>query len=326
MGRRSEQRIAISLPVIVTGFDPRGSPFHVTVETHDISSTGACLKGLDHLAEPGKKIEIECREQRAWFRVQWVGNGTGPMAGKVGVRCLEPGKYIWGVQPKESEPDTYEPRAAAAAAQEPQLTGYGGGISGGWAGGERRQYSRRACRIDAQVAIAGDLVRLPAQVTDISLGGCYIEMLVPLPVNTVLDLTLNLGDSTLHATGNVRSSQTGFGMGVSFMGLKPDDFEKLRKFAPPAAGAPDSAFVPARLPPALQPPVNAMVAPASHSPVAPATSLNQASTAEVFEAIVQVLFRKGLVTQAELAEELGLLRAMKAQFPAPVTLRKNPRR
>lgn len=324
MGRRSEQRIAISFPVVVTGFDPRGSPFSVTVETHDISSMGACLKGLDHLAEPGKKIEIECRDQRAWFRVQWVGNGAGPMAGKVGVRCLEPGKYIWGVQPKESEPDTYEPRATAAG-QESQLTGYGGGVTGGWAGGERRQYSRRACRIDAQVAIAGDSVRLPAQITDISLGGCYIEMLAPLPVNTLLDLTLNPGDTTMHAMGKVRSSQTGFGMGISFTGLTPEDFEKLRRFAPPTAGVPDSAFVPARLPPTPQPLVNTMPT-ASRSPVAPTLSLNQGTTAEVFEAIVQVLFRKGLVTQAELSEELGLLKAMKAQFLVPVTLRKNPRR
>jgi hypothetical protein len=324
MGRRSEQRIAISIPVLVTGFDPRGSPFSVTVDTHDISSTGACIKGLDHLVQSGKKIEIECRDQRAWFRVQWVGNGAGQMAGKVGVRCLEPGKYIWGVQPKEPQPDTYEPRTASTASQESQA-GFGGGTAGGWAGGERRQYSRRACRIDALVAIVGSSVRLPAQITDISLGGCYIEMLAPLPVNTLLDLTLNPGDTTMHAMGKVRSSQTGFGMGISFTGLSPEDFEKLRRFAPPTAGVPDSAFVPARLPPAPQPPVNTMPT-NSHSPVAPTLSLNQGTTAEVFEAIVQVLFRKGLVTQAELSEELGLLKAMKTQFPVPVTVRKNPRR
>jgi PilZ domain len=325
MGRRSEQRIAISFPVLVTGFDPRGSPFSVTVDTQDISSTGACIKGLVHLVEPGKKIEIECRDQRAWFRVQWVGNGAGPMAGKVGVRCLEPGKYIWGVQPKASEPDTYEPRAASASSQESQHAGYGEGAAGGWTGGERRQYSRRACRIDAQVAIAGNSVRLPAQVTDISLGGCYIEMLAPLPVDTMLDLTLNPGDTTMHAKGKVRSSQTGFGMGISFTGLSPEDFEKLRKFVPPTAGVPDSALVPSRLPPTPQSVAN-VTPPVSRTPVAPAASLNQATTADVFEAIVQVLFRKGLVTQAELAEELGLLKAMKTQFPVPVTLRKNPRR
>lgn len=100
MGHRSEQRIVISFPVIVTGFDSRGSPFNVTAETLDISCTGACLKGLDHVAEAGKKIEIECQDQRAWFRVQWVAHNGSAKTGKVGVRCLEPGKYIWACSRK----------------------------------------------------------------------------------------------------------------------------------------------------------------------------------------------------------------------------------
>src|SRR5580704_7894912 len=48
MGRRSEQRIAISFPVIVTGFDSQGSPFTITAETQDISCTGACLRIEPH--------------------------------------------------------------------------------------------------------------------------------------------------------------------------------------------------------------------------------------------------------------------------------------
>jgi hypothetical protein len=37
MGRRNEQRIAISFPVVVHGFDLRGNPFTVNAETFDIS-------------------------------------------------------------------------------------------------------------------------------------------------------------------------------------------------------------------------------------------------------------------------------------------------
>lgn len=310
MGHRSEQRIVISFPVIVTGFDSRGSPFNVTAETLDISCTGACLKGLDHVAEAGKKIEIECQDQRAWFRVQWVAHNGSAKTGKVGVRCLEPGKYIWGVQPKEWEADTYEPRAPAPAAPPLQASGYAGGTSAGWTGGERRQFSRRACRIEAQVNIAGDSVQLPARVTDISLGGCYVEMLAPLPVDAMIELTLNPGDTTMHATGKVRSSQTGFGMGISFTGLNPEDFEKLRKFAPPAPGVPEAVTLPSTLPPASRSRGTASP-PYVHSQAGRAAPQYQAAIPEAFEAIIRILLRKGLVTQAELSEELDKLKAMK---------------
>lgn len=310
MGRRSEQRIAISFPVIVTGFDSRGSPFTITAETYDISSMGACLKGLNHIADAGKKIEIECQDQRAWFRVQWVGKAGTNREGQIGVRCLEPGKYIWGVQPKEWEPDTFDPSAPAPTPQESQTSGYAGGMSPKWTGGERRQFSRRVCRIEAQVAIVGDSVRLPARVTDISLGGCYVEMLAPLPVDTAIELMLNPGVTTMHATGKVRSSQTGFGMGVSFTGLSPEDFEKLRKFAPPAPGVPEAVTLPSSLPHAARSRGHAPP-PVSHSPHPPDHSLQQATTAEVFEAVVRILFRKGIISQAELAQELEHLKAMK---------------
>jgi|HubBroStandDraft_6_1064221.scaffolds.fasta_scaffold00938_10 hypothetical protein len=310
MGRRSEQRIAISFPVIVTGFDSQGSPFTITAETQDISCTGACLKGLSRIAEVGKKIEIECQDQRAWFRVQWVGSPGSGKAGKVGVRCLEPGKYIWGVQPKDWEPDNYEPRTQANADRAGPVSGYAGVASPEWTGDDRRKFGRRACRIEAQVTILGDSVRLPARITDISLGGCYVEMLAPLPLDTIIELTLNPGDTTIHTIGKVRSSQTGFGMGVSFTRLSPEDFEKLRKFAPPAPAIPETVEV------ASSPAIGARSRgnappPIPHSTALQGFSLEQATTAEVFGAVVRVLFRKGLVSQAELLEELEKLKPMK---------------
>ncbi len=105
MGRRSEQRIVISFPVVVRGTDSRGSPFVLTSQTHDVSCTGASLKGLQGLVEPGAKIEIESQNQKAWYRVQWASAENRTREWRIGVRCLEPGKYIWGVPPKEWEPD-----------------------------------------------------------------------------------------------------------------------------------------------------------------------------------------------------------------------------
>ena len=160
MGRRSEQRIAISFPVIVRGTDSRGTPFAVTTKTVDISFSGAALKGLNAIAEVGSRVEIECRDQKALYRVQRVSQGQTPGGGCVGLRCLEMGKYIWGVPPKEWEADTYDPAnpGKSAVGHHAPDSGSGYGTAASWKGQDGRQFARHACRIEAQVYLDSLLV------------------------------------------------------------------------------------------------------------------------------------------------------------------------
>jgi hypothetical protein len=313
MGRRSEQRIAISFPVIVRGTDSRGTPFAVTTKTVDISFSGAALKGLNAIAEVGSRVEIECRDQKALYRVQRVSQGQTPGGGCVGLRCLEMGKYIWGVPPKEWEADTYDPAnpGKSAVGHHAPDSGSGYGTAASWKGQDGRQFARHACRIEAQVYLDNDSTEIPGKITDISLGGCYLEMLSPLPVGTMIRIALNPGDAALNLAGKVRSSQTGFGMGVSFTGMGPDDFEKLRRFAPPTADAPAAAY--ASSPPSRPLAQRPVVLPVRDSkPHGSARSyasdddvpLDLTPTAEALEALVRLLLRKEIFTLGELAEEL----------------------
>ena len=304
MGRRSEQRIAISFPVIVRGVDVRGTRFQFITKTLDISFSGATLKGLADVVAPGSKIEIECRTEKASYRVVWVGQSGRPNADRIGVRCLEMGKYLWGVPPKEWEPDTYDPAhpmrplpvpdAPAPAYEGPQQT---------WAGKERRQFARHPCRLEAQVRVEGDEVEMTGKITDISLGGCYVEMLSPLPVGTVIKVALSPGEGTLKLSGKVCSSQTGFGMGVAFTGMGAEDFEKLRRLAPPAADGAPVAKAPASQPVPQRPAAPSRVNARSYASAGD-DSLDLAPTAEALEALVRLLIRKEVFTPGELAEEL----------------------
>jgi hypothetical protein len=332
MGRRSEQRIVIAFPVVVRGTDARGSLFVVTTETHDVSCTGASLRGLQGLA-PGAKIEIECQNQKAWYRVQWVSAANRLKEWRVGVRCLEPGKYIWGVAPKEWAPDTFEVGGAsqqvpatpgiptAAAIQEPQR--------------ERRRFTRHACRLEAQVTTEGayGAVVVNGKITDISLGGCYVEMLAPLPEETPVEVTFTVGQAPLHLAAKVCTAQHGFGMGLAFTGMSPDDFEALRQFAPPtkeprkrADAAPYSAPRAGAEPQVASPPrpPGSPVSSARESAPAaiPATRLDihhAPASAEVapvdlpepaiaIEALVRLLIRKKVISLAELLQELERLK------------------
>lgn len=311
MGRRSEQRIAISFPVIARGTDSRGSPFVVTTKTKDISFSGAALKGLNAIVEVGSKLEVECRDQKAMYRVQRLSQGENG-AGCVGLRCLEMGKYIWGVPPKEWEADTYDPAnpGKSAPSSNAPASGSSYATAASWKGADRRQFGRHACRIEAQIYLGNDSAEIRGTITDISLGGCYVEMLSPLPVGTMIRIALNPGDTPLSLTGKVRSSQSGFGMGVSFTGMGPEDFEKLRKFAPPTADAPATVIPPA--PPSRSVPQRPTPSVRESRPHVSAGSyasaddspLDLTPTAEALEALVRLLLRKEIFTPDELAEEL----------------------
>ncbi|MGC2331706.1 MAG: PilZ domain-containing protein [Candidatus Acidiferrales bacterium] len=308
MGRRGEPRIAVTFPVIVRGADSRGTPFVLTAETRDISCSGACLKGLSGIVVSGKKVEVEYGDQRAWFRVQWAGAAGSSKSGQAGLRCLEPGKYIWGIPPKEWQSDSFDPlRPETASSRPPPPTMSPSSGSGPWSGRERRQFVRHPCRMAAQIALQNGSLRMTATVTDISLGGCYVEMLSPLPVDMFVDISISPDDTTLQLSGRVRSSQVNFGMGVSFTGMRPQDFEVLRKLAPPTLSAPDPPKEIASPPPAPAPPTPAKEA---HSYAeADFDSVDLPTNPEALVAAVRVLIRKGVLTRAEVMEELEKLKA-----------------
>jgi hypothetical protein len=315
MGRRSEQRIAISFPVTVHGSDSRGNQFTVATETFDISLSGASVKGLNTITEPGAKLDIESGDQNAWYSVQWIGKSGTSKAGRIGVRCLEPGKYIWGVPAKGSEPDTYDPSKPEPVAKRAPAPGGAYAAPPSFGGDERRKFARHACRIETQVVTEDGSIGVPGTITDVSLGGCYVEMLSPLPVDSSIHLSLNPGTSTLHMSGKVRSSQMGLGMGVSFTGMGPEDFEKLWRFAPPTS---DPA-VTAKTPPTRPAPFR-QSAPLRESTTrlasrpygaAESESLDLSPTAEALDALVRLLLHKEIFTRGELAQELEKSKVVK---------------
>jgi hypothetical protein len=274
----------------------------LTAETRDISCSGACLKGLSGIVVSGKKVEVEYGDQKAWFRVQWAGAAGSSKAGQAGLRCLEPGKYIWGVPPKEWEADSFDPQRPETASRQPPPAMSSSSDSGPWNGRERRQFVRHACRMAAQIILQNGTLRMTATITDISLGGCYVEMLSPLPVDTFVDIAISPDDRTIQLSGRVRSSQTNFGMGVSFTGMRPQDFEILRKLAPPTAeNAEHQRTVP---PPSPQAPARA----ARASMAADFDSVDLPTTPEALAAAVRVLIRKGVLTRADVMEELEKLK------------------
>lgn len=312
MGQRTEQRVAVAFKVTVRGMDPNGHAFEKIAETHDISCSGACLNGLSNFVTVGSRIEIQYKEQMAWYRVQWVDTSSAG-SGRAGVRCLEPGNYIWGVPPKEWAADSYDPTHPTSPNSEPLEVAPAQAQQPTWYGGDRRQFPRKSCRIEAEVSMDNGSVRLPGTVTDISLGGCYLEMLAPLPIDTPVEILLKPEGATLEMSGKVRSSQTGLGMGIAFTGMRPEVFERLQKLAPaptnPIAARKVSEIKAAMQRDAAKPTVvHAPRMPTRPSAPRIVEPSDVPATPEAFQAVVRLLFRKGLLTREELMEELEKLR------------------
>lgn len=66
--------------------------------------------------------------------------------------------------------------------------------------------------------------------TDLSLGGCYIETESPFPERSVITLGLKAEDMEVHAEGLVRVMHPGFGMGIEFAARTTDERAQVARF------------------------------------------------------------------------------------------------
>jgi DNA-binding response OmpR family regulator len=60
------------------------------------------------------------------------------------------------------------------------------------------------------------------KLTDLSLGGCYVETDSPFPERALVDLCLKTNDLAVHTEGMVRVTHPGHGMGVEFPSRTPE--------------------------------------------------------------------------------------------------------
>ena len=68
------------------------------------------------------------------------------------------------------------------------------------------------------------------KLTDLSLGGCYIETESPFPQQTKIDLWLKAAETELHLPGTVRVMHPGHGMGVEFSVATAEGRDQVEAF------------------------------------------------------------------------------------------------
>lgn len=127
--------------------------------------------------------------------------------------------------------------------------------------------------------------RMSARTSDLSLQGCYLDMLNPFPVGATLRLRIHKGQQVFAAPVSVSSQFMGSGMGLVFQDITPEQrsllVSWLRESANPSELAPEA-------------------------PLGPQKTQQPAGTDHLLALqLIRTLLRKGLLSQAEVAELLG---------------------
>lgn len=223
MGKRRENRVSVSLPVRVAGLDQNGNVFSQTAQTIDVSRTGARLSGIRCLRGPGEMITIESGSRSARFRVVWIGIPGTSEDGHFGVKALQLEKRIFKIDPGELRADSYFPPTPYTP--EPSLTTPSIPKSKPWDQSESRVSPRIRCSGVGQITQPGVTYPIWAKVTDISLGGCYLELVFTMSPHSPVKLQLTIHDRTFTAAGTVATSHPGVGAGIKF--TRVDDASRI---------------------------------------------------------------------------------------------------
>jgi len=202
-----EQRKQVALTVRIFGTDANGHVFSDSVSTVNVSFEGAMLSGVHRLIEPGEMIGLTYGKNKARFRVRWVGQAGTPNQGRMGIQNVMPSSCIWDLP--------LEPRSAESAEKSNYAIA--------------RRHARLKCSNSVQLN-ANSQPPVWTRAGDLSEGGCFVEMMIPVKTGTRLKISLWLKDDKVVAEGIVVHGRPAYGVGIEFTEMSQRDKERLREF------------------------------------------------------------------------------------------------
>ena len=102
---------------------------------------------------------------------------------------------------------------------------------------DRRRSPRYPLIADAEVTEIATDTKLSAKTSDLSAGGCFLDMLNPSPEGTEIVVRISHGDATFAARGKVVFVFPNMGMGVMFTNVPASQQTILEKWLAEISGA-----------------------------------------------------------------------------------------
>jgi PilZ domain len=263
-----ELRVNLQLDVRAWGLDSAGKPFTQAAKTVEISASGARLQGINAV-QPTDIIGVQYGDQKARFRVAWVGERGTDREGQIGIESIDTGKCIWlAVLQQSAATNTLQDLPETTSDRNREQP------EGTWPQVNRRRHSRYSCVGSAALSTPTSDVLTTVKLSDISLSGCYIETMSPLSIDRPVSLTALINDCRCMVEGVVRTCHPGMGNGIAFTKIEPHDWEKLAKLINNLSGG---------------------------AAVGQQTDIN---IGEPLEVLISMLQKKGILTYDEFVEEL----------------------
>ena len=101
---------------------------------------------------------------------------------------------------------------------------------------ERRRAPRYPFIAEAEVTEIASGTKLSAKTGDLSIGGCFLDMLNPSPEGTEIQVRISHANTTFTARGRVVFILPNMGMGVVFTRVEDDQLPALQKWLSELSG------------------------------------------------------------------------------------------
>ncbi len=105
----------------------------------------------------------------------------------------------------------------------------------------RRAQKRYSCRLGAEVYLMGKSVPNHCCLTDLSAGGCYLEVHLPFPKGSAVEIVVRTYEMKLRLRGKVQAAHPGYGMGILFELKTKEEQANVKKLTDFVAATQDSS-------------------------------------------------------------------------------------
>ena len=207
MGKRREPRKTVQVPVRIFGTDVDGKIFSEKVTTATVSNNGVRLDGVRARLNIDEIVGLTYGNNKVHFRVKWVGIPGTPTEGALGLVNLTPERPMWDFPLPHPVFDNFREDSR----------------------GDRRSSPRVKCAVSVELKAEGEPT-MWGKATDLSIGGCFVEMPIPLQQDARFEIVLWISGTKLKVQAAVASSAPGYGIGIRFIDLSPQNKELLRSF------------------------------------------------------------------------------------------------
>jgi len=226
---RSERRMRPRIPVQANTSIAYADKENVPAELVDVSEDGIALRAESALPPYGK----------VYFQFALPGNPSlirlagevmwQDSSGRVGIRFAQVPKSSRRLLNDWLQANLSSTSEAAPSGSQVSTGGDDAGVrlNAGFgllsvSAADRRNLSRRACSLGAEVYRVDGRAPTRCTLVDISPGGCYVETAETFPIGTPLEMVVRTEDLRLAIHGKVLSTNPGFGMGIEFS-LRTDE-------------------------------------------------------------------------------------------------------